>query len=275
MWLAVKILTVVTIAYAMLVAAAYLAQRHLMYFPETLRTQPADTGLTAVDEVLLKAPDGAYVIAWWAKATPGQPTLLYFHGNAGSLAFRAERIRRYQARGRGILMMSYRGYSGSTGKPSEAANVADALRAHDWLTVAGVPGHEIVLYGESLGSGVAVQVAAQRPVAGVVLDAPYTSVADVGAMAYPFLPVWLLLRDRYDSLAVIQKLSAPLLIVHGERDTIVPVEMGRRLHAAAVGPKQIMTFPLAGHADHYLYGSYEAINAWIDRIFSPSPARRD
>ena len=111
----------------------------------------------------------------WARARPGQPTLLYFHGNAGSLAFRSERIRHYQARGRGVFMMSYRGYSGSTGSPSESANVADALLAYTFLVDAGVAARDIILYGESLGTGVAVQVAAQKPVAGVVLDAPYTS----------------------------------------------------------------------------------------------------
>ncbi len=252
--------------YLLIVLAAYLGQRRLMYFPDGKRTAPAEAGLQDVEEVVLETGDGARVIAWWQRARPEQPTLLYFHGNAGSLALRAETFRRYQAFGRGIFMMSYRGYSGSTGSPSEAANVADAVLAYQRLVDAGVDPSDIILYGESLGSGVAVQLAAQRPVAGVILDAPYTSIVDVGAKAYPFLPVRLLMMDRYDSLSRIAKIEAPLLVLHGARDRVVPVDMGRAMHAAAPGPKELAIIPLAGHNDHHLHGSMAVTNAWIDRL---------
>ena len=157
-------------------------------------------GLTGVEERVLKTPDGARVVAWYGKARPGQPTLLYFHGNAGSLADRAARIHRFMGEGWGVYMMTYRGYGGGTGSPSETANVADARLAYGALVQEGVDPASIILYGESLGTGVAVRLATERPAAGLILDAPYTSIVEIAAQAYSYLPVRYLLhgplRDR-------------------------------------------------------------------------------
>jgi len=248
-----------------LVVVAWSQQRILMYVPDPTRVDPKLAGLPEVTEITLETPDGAKLIAWYGPAQPGQPTLLYFHGNAGNLASRAGRVGEYMAKGRGILMMSYRGYSGSTGKPTEARNMADAELAYQWLIQRGIKPEEIVLYGESLGSGVAVQLAAKKSVGGVLLDAPYTSIAEVGARIYPFLPVRALILDRYDSLSRIDKINAPLLIIHGELDNLIPIEMGRKLFAEAKAPKEFAEIAGAGHADHYLYGSYDVTHAWLDR----------
>jgi fermentation-respiration switch protein FrsA (DUF1100 family) len=180
-------------------------------------------GLPDVSERIIPTPDGEKLIAWYGKAKPGQPTLLYFHGNGGALEFRSASIRRYLDRGRGMFMMSYRGYSGSTGSPSETANVADAKLAYDALLKEGVRPENIILYGESLGSGVAVQVAAEKKVEGVILDSPFTSIAALAADLYPWLPVNLLLKDRYDSILHVRDVHVPVFIVHGEADDIVPV----------------------------------------------------
>ncbi|HXF53061.1 MAG TPA: alpha/beta hydrolase [Hyphomicrobiaceae bacterium] len=244
-------------------AAVWLGQRRLIYFPSTARIAPESVGLAGVTEQVLDTPDGNRLICWWSRAASGEPTLLYFHGNGGSLAERADRIRFFRDHGIGMFIMSYRGYGGSTGSPSEAANVADAKLAHDWLLRSGVSPERLVLYGESLGSGVAVQVALKKPVAGVILDAPYTSIADLGAEVYPFLPVRLLLWDRYNTIDHIARLKAPLLVLHGERDRTVPLEMGKRVFEAAAGPKRLATFPAAGHSDHNYYGSYEVVLAWL------------
>lgn len=244
----------------------FFSQRALMYFPDPQRTDPKSIGLDEVQERIIDTDEGARVIAWYVPARPGNPTLLYFHGNAGSLETRSERIRKYAARGRGIYMMSYRGYAGSTGKPSEAANVADAKRAYDDLVSLGVSADEIIVYGESLGSGVAVQVAADKHAAGLILDAPYTSIVDVAASQYPWLPVRPMLLDRYESTRYIASVRAPLLIVHGENDEVIPVAMGRALFKKANEPKTLAVLPGAGHADHYMFGSYEAINAWLDKL---------
>ena len=133
-----------------------------------------------------------------------------------------------------------------------------------WLLEQGVKAADIILYGESLGSGVAVQLAASQPVGGVILDAPYTSIADVGARIYPYLPVQALILDRYDNLSRIDRINSPLLIVHGDQDTLIPIAMGRELHKRAAEPKQFSPIAGGGHADHHLFGSYDVIHAWID-----------
>jgi hypothetical protein len=163
-------------------------------------------------------------------------------------------------------MPSYRSYSGSTGSPTERANVADAKLAYEALRKDGIAPDDIILYGESLGSGVAVQVAAEKRVGGIVLDAPYTSIVDVAAGAYPFLPVRPFMIDRYDTMRYLRDVKAPLLVVHGEDDEVIPVTMGRAVYAAANGPKEIVTFPGAGHSDHHLHGSAEEIFRWIEAL---------
>ncbi len=262
-----KLLLFLAVAYLTVALAMLFGQRKLVYVPDqTGRIDPAAVGLAGVRELTIDSGENARAIAWYSKAAPGQPTLLYFHGNAGSLSSRSERIRKYRDKGRGILMMSYRGYSGGTGSPSEDANVADAKRAYDLLTGDGVRAADIIIYGESLGSGVAVQVAVAKPAAGLILDAPYTSLADLAAGHYPWLPVRGMLFDRYESARHIKSVHAPLLIVHGERDTTIPVAMGKALYDAANAPKQIEIIAGAGHADHYMFGSYDVINAWIDGV---------
>jgi fermentation-respiration switch protein FrsA (DUF1100 family) len=264
--LLVKLLIGSATLYALVAIGAFFGQRALMYVPDRRHITPAQIQLAGIEEVVLKTPDGERVFAWYGRARPGEPTILYFHGNGGSLANRSERIAKYLARGRGMFMMTYRGYGGSSGRPSERANVADALLAYDTLVARGVPAKDIVLYGESIGSGVAVQVAAQRSVAGVILDAPYTSIVDVAALAYPFLPVRPFLLDRYETMTHLPRVTAPMLVIHGERDTIIPVEMGRAVAAAAKGPARLVTFPNAGHVDHHLHGSFEAVQDWLDDL---------
>jgi fermentation-respiration switch protein FrsA (DUF1100 family) len=250
--------------YGLLVLATYLLQRRLIYFPDTQRISPASVNLPDVEERTLQTPDGEKVLVWYGRAKPGYPTLLYFHGNAGSFEFRQERIRRYMARGIGMYMMTYRGFGGSTGVPSERANVADARLAYDSLRADGVAAEDIIVYGESLGSGIAVQIAAEKPVGGIILDAPYTSLVDVAETVYPYLPARLLMTDRYETLTYIGRVTAPLLILQGERDEIVPISMGRAVFAAANEPKTMKTFPEAGHSDHWNFGSYDAAYAWLD-----------
>jgi len=190
--------------------------------------------------------------------------ILYFHGNAANAANRAEKIERIIASGFGIFYLNNRGYGGSDGRPTEEANIADALAAYDHLIARGVPAERIVAYGESLGSGQAVPLAAQRRVAAVVLEAPLTSTVDVGRRVYFWLPLRWLVVDRYDNERNIRAVTAPVLILHGERDSIVPVEMGRRLYDAAKEPKRIELFPRAGHNDLFDHGAWEKARAFLE-----------
>jgi len=271
----VKLALFLAAVYGLIAIAAFVAQRKLMYFPDSTRVAPSNFALTGVEERVLAAPDGTRLIAWYARARPGRPTLLYFHGNAGNLANRSERVRKYTVRGIGVFMLSYRGYSGSTGRPSERANVADAKLAYEALRKEGVAPEDIILYGESLGSGIAVQLAAEKPVGGLILDAPYTSIVDVAASAYPFLPVRGFMFDRYETMRYLADVHAALLVIHGEDDEIIPVAMGRAVYAAANGPKELVTFPGAGHSDHHLYGSGEEVFRWIDAIAGDAARPRE
>ena len=264
----IKIALGAAAVYGVVGLAAYLGQRKLMYFPDIARTPPAAAGLSGVEERVLKTPDGERIIAWYGRARPGRPTLLYFHGNGGSLAIRAPRIARFMDQGWGVYMMTYRGYGGSSGSPTEVANVADARLAYAALAKEGVPPSSIVVYGESLGSGIAVRIAAEQPVAGVILDAPYTSIVDLAAQAYPFLPVRLFLIDRYETTRHIAGIEAPLLILHGEHDGVVPVAMGRELARLAPEPKRLVIFPNGSHSDLYINGNnaIDAVRAWIGSL---------
>ncbi len=261
-----KILFYIALAYLAIVAVAYFAQRKFTYFPNAARVAPAAAGLQGFREVELPTPDGARLVAWYAPAPPGAPTILYFHGNGGGLANRAGRFGRYQNAGFGIFAISYRGYSGSTGSPTEAHNIADARLAYDYLIKQSLKPSDIILFGESLGSGVAVQTAAAVPVAGVILDAPYTSVVEVGAKAYPILPLNWLMVDRYQSDKYIAAINAPLLILHGTRDQVIPIEMGQRMYALARDPKRIVVFPEGRHVDLDNYGAVDVVKEWIDTL---------
>ncbi len=242
-----------------------LTQRRLLYFPDTQRVAPEQTGLAGVTEVTIATADGERLVAWWSPPKPGKPIVLYFHGNGGNIAIRAGRLALFQEAGFGALLVSYRGYGGSTGSPSETALVADARLAFDWLA-AKAPTHPIVVFGESLGTGVAVQLAITRPVAGVVLDSPFTSLPDVAARSFPYLPVHWLMWDRLDSLSVIAKLRAPLFIVHGERDGLIPISQSQALFAAAPEPKTYLRLPGAGHVVPMRDGAWPAVRTFIDRL---------
>lgn len=251
--------------YAAVVLAAWLIQTRLVYFPDPTRIDPRQLGLAAVEERWLTALDGTRVIVWHAPARPGQPTLLYFHGNGGNLANRASIIRRYMSEGVGVYMMSYRGYSGSGGTPSEAANVRDARLAYGDLRSLGVASNRIVLYGESLGTGIAARLATEEPAAALILEAPYTSIVDIGAQQFPFLPARWIMTERYETTLLVGRVRMPLLVVHGEADRIIPVEMGRAVFASAQqsSAKRLVTLPGAGHNNHDRYGSFEAIMSFL------------
>lgn len=255
--------------FAIVVAAAWLGQRRLLYFPDTRRTQPAEVGLKGVEEHEIRAPDDAFTLAWWGRATSGKPTLVYYHGNAAGLAAREPRITWAMREGWGMFMMSYRGFSGAPGHPTEADNIADALRAFDWLEARGVRRGDMILYGESLGTGVATQVAVARPgVRGLVLDAPYTSAVDVGKRRYPFLPVEWAMRDRYETNRYIARVNTPLLILHGARDAVIPIEMGREISRLAKVPKHLIEYPNGGHLDLFINGNdaFRDLKRWIDDL---------
>lgn len=225
----------------------YVNQRNYQYFPSHQGLSAAAAGLSGAVDLRLETEDGETLQAWYAAARPGLPTILYLHGNGGEIAGRAERFAAYQAQGFGVLFVSYRGFGASTGSPSEPGLVNDARAAYDWLIAQGVSPEAIVLVGESLGSGVAVQLAAERTVGAVALEAPYFSAADIASSTYWWLPVRLLMKDKFDSFAYIGKVQAPLLIIHGDQDDIIPLGEGQKLFASANEPKHMLVIPGGTH----------------------------
>jgi pimeloyl-ACP methyl ester carboxylesterase len=224
------------------------------------------TGLNGVKEVELTGADDVALIAWHAPAKDDKPTILYFHGNGANAASRAPKIQRIRERGLGVFYLNNRGYGGSGGLPTEKDNVADAIAAYDHLIGLGVPAAKIVAYGESLGSGQAVRLATARPVAAVVLEAPLTSTIDVARSTYFWLPLGLLITDKYNNERNIRSVAAPVLILHGEQDGVIPVEMGRRVYGAANQPKRIELFPQATHDDLFDHGAWEKTRVFVDSL---------
>jgi len=179
--------------------------------------------------------------------------VLYLHGNGASLRWRLDRFRALTADGTGLVGLSYRGYGGSSGTPTEAGLIKDAEAAYAFTAARYAPAR-IVLWGESLGSGVAVALAAEKPVGHVVLQSPFTSAAEVGAQRYWFAPVRLLMKDQFRSDLRIGKVTAPVLVLHGDRDTVVPFALGERLYGLIKAPKRFVGFPGAGHNDLGIVG---------------------
>jgi fermentation-respiration switch protein FrsA (DUF1100 family) len=254
------------VGYVGVVAVLYVVQRALMYFPDTERIPPAAAGLPAAQEILLDTADGERLIAWHVPPRGDRPVVLYLHGNGGALSHRAERFRALTADGTGLVAVDYRGYGGSSGRPSEAGLLIDAETAYAFAA-ARYPVVRIAVWGESLGTGVAVALAAERPIGRLVLEAPFTSAADLAARRYPVVPVRWLMKDQFRSDLRIAAVAAPLLVLHGARDTIVPIEYGERLFGLAREPKRLVRFPQGEHEDLDRFGALATVKTFLDDHF--------
>lgn len=243
------LLKIAVFAYVIIILLLFFLQRNYIYFPTRGMESPEHYGAAGFRPVLLRTADNIQLTAWLHDPQPGYPTIIYFHGNAGHLGFRVPKYQALANGGYGVLALSYRGFGSSEGTPSEKGLYADARTAiHYALGELSLPIDHILLYGESLGSGVAVQMATEYPVAGLILEAPYTSVLRRGQAMFPrIIPVTLLLKDRFDSIGKIAQVKAPLLLFHGEQDKVIPVSDGRELLAAANEPKEGLFFPEVDH----------------------------
>ena len=256
--------------YVAIVAALYAFQRALLYpIPQTGRTAPAAAGFAEAQEVIVTTRDGEKVIVWHVPPKSGRPVVIFFHGNGEVLAWRVQRFRALIADGTGLVAVSFRGYGGSTGAPTEQGLLEDGAAAYGFTAAAYAP-ERIVPWGYSLGSGVAVAIATAQPVGGLILEAPYTSITDIAASAYPLFPVRWLLRDRFHSDERIGRLTAPLLVMHGERDAVIAAAFGRRLYELAPGRKRFVAFERGTHVDLDEQGAVAEARAFLNEI-----ARKD
>ena len=234
-------------------------QRRLIYFP-TRGPLPAAAAVSPNGrDVVLRTADGVRLGAWYFPGH-GDVAMLVCNGNAGDRSMRTGLATALNRMGFSVLLFDYRGYGGNQGRPSENGLTADAQAAQAWL-VAHHDADRMVYFGESLGAAVAVGLAVQRPPAALVLRSPFTSLADVGAVHYPWLPVGRVLLDRYPSIDRIASVEAPVLVIAGDRDDIVPPALSERLYEAAPRPKRFVLVPGAGHNDAELVDGHQMLTA--------------
>jgi fermentation-respiration switch protein FrsA (DUF1100 family) len=243
--------------------ALFLLQRSFLFpIPPVGRTAPAAAGFPDAEEHVLTTSDGEKIILWHVPAKPGHPVVLYFHGNGDFLAGFFGRFRELIADGTGIVAVSYRGYAGSSGSPSEQGLLRDAAAAYGFAA-ARYGADRIVAWGFSLGTGVAVALAADEPVGKLILEAPFTSTADVAAPLFWYMPVRRLMRDPFRSDQRIARVRVPLLVMHGTNDPVIPISLGERLFALAHEPKRFVAFPGGGHENLGNFGAIETARQFI------------
>lgn len=249
-WLVLPALAVI-LAYGGLCTWFWLHQREFLYAPGGTLATPEAFGLADVSVVRIATADGERIVGWWKPpASPGAGVVLYLRGTPGALADYAPYVMPdLEKAGLGALAIDYRGFGGSTGTPSEAGIRLDTQAAFDFIREA-APRSKIAVFGQSFGTGPAVTLAADRPVAGLLLDAPYASILRLfETEAPPILPYRWLLTDQYNSLVTIGRVTAPVLILHGTADATIPIAEARRLYAAARQPKQMIEVAGAGHTE--------------------------
>jgi uncharacterized protein len=260
----VKWIVMLTIGgYVAIVSILYLAQRRFVFVPpQAVHPTPDFAGWPEAEETVIDTADGERVIVWQTPPRGGKPVVLYFHGNGEIVASRAPRHRQMAADGTGVVALSYRGYMGSTGNPTEEGLLRDAEAAWQFVT-SRWPSNPVVLWGHSLGSGVAVGLAARHPVAKVILEAPFSSTVDVAALRFPFVPVQWLMRDQFRSDLRIDAVRVPLLIMHGDQDWVIPINLGERLFELAHEPKRFVRFPGGNHVDLDRFGAIAVAQRFV------------
>jgi pimeloyl-ACP methyl ester carboxylesterase len=232
-----------TCAYLAIGAALFGCQRDLLYFPDTALADPVDVGLPNAMLEHLKTSDGEDIVVWWiSPRVSGKPVFIYFHGNGGNLSYRSQRFSLLSADGAGVMAVSWRGYGGSTGSPTEDGLMADARAAYASVRQRVDP-RQIVLVGESLGAGVAVKLAAEVPVAALILDSAYSSISDVAADKFPWLPVRWLIQDEFRADLAARTVHVPVFQVHCTDDPVIPLVFGRRLHQLFPNRRDLIEVP--------------------------------
>lgn len=255
-------LVTLLLATVLLLVLLWVFQRRLIYLPLALPVPPAGTVLPGSEELVFRTEDGLELGGWFLPAGEGdaRAAVLVFNGNAGHRAFRAPLAAALSRVGFSVLLFDYRGYGGNRGSPSEAGLAADARAAQAYLASRpDVDPGRMVYFGESLGAAVAVALAAERPPLALILRSPFTSLAEVGSLHYRYLPVRQLLLDRYPAIDQIARVSAPVLVVAGERDGIIPAAHSRRLFEAVPGRKRLALIPGVDHNDFELLAGEDLI----------------
>ena len=259
-----SIVGLVVLIYLTITFVLYYSQRSLLYHPSE-NNYSGDKLIVPIDKVKILTDDNIELVAWHHKKNDNYKTILFLHGNAGSLENRIHKINHFNDMDVNFLIVAWRGFSGNKGKPTENGLYIDAKSAVKWLKNKGVNEEEIIIYGESLGTGVGTEIAQNKNFAGIILESPFTSMVDAGADKYPIFPIRLLLKDKYESYKKIKNIKSPILIMHGEVDKIVPFWMGKKMYELANEPKYSY-FPK--YDDHMMEYNENLLNVLKDFIQS-------
>ena len=261
----IHILLIFVLIYFFILISTYIFQRNLLYHP-TEDNYSGDQILVSIEEVKINTQDGIELMSWYHnKNVNNYKTILFLHGNAGSLENRIHKINHFKDMNVNFLLVAWRGFSGNKGTPTEKGLYEDAESAVRWLKSKGVRENNIIVYGESLGTGVATEIAQNKNFAGIILESPFTSMIDAGKDKYPYLPVRLLLKDRYESNKKIKNINSPILIMHGKVDNIVPFHMGKKMYELANEPKYSY---FSEYDDHMMEYNEKLLKALKDFISS-------
>ena len=251
--------------YLVITLFLYFFQRMLLYYP-IASNYSGDRLVVLIEKVKIKTKDNIELLSWYHKKNINDyKTILFLHGNAGTLEDRIHKINHFKDIDINFLLLSWRGFSGNNGDPSEKGIYEDARSAVRWLKNKGIVEKNIIIYGESLGTGAAVEIAQNNDFAGVILESPFTSMIDAGKTKYPFFPVRLLLKDKYESDKKIKNIKSPILIMHGEVDRIVPFWMGEKMYKLANEPKYSH---FSKYDDHMMEYNEKLLNKLKEFIYS-------
>ncbi len=266
-----SVLFIVITAWLALVILIYFFQARLVFYPyRDLGQTPADIKLD-YEELSLQGPDAVAIHGWWLPVKNARATLLFLHGNAGNISHRLDSLKIFHDLGLSTLIIDYRGYGKSQGKPSEQGTYLDAMTAWRYLTEdRNIRPDQIIIFGRSLGGAVATWLAANSAAGGLILESTFTSIADVGRQYYPYLPVNTLARIHYPSIDRIDKINSPLLAIHSREDEIIPFRLGKALYDKAAEPKYFLEIE-GGHNGGFLHSGrrYSAgLSAFIDTVMA-------
>ena len=233
----INTIVILILFYVLLLISVFIFQRKLLYHPNFSNHVTGDGLIHSIEKINIKTEDNIDLKGWFHLKDLKKKTILFFHGNAGTLDNRIYKLNFLGNLDINFLIIAWRGYSGSSGKPTEPGLYQDAKSAVSWLNLKGIAEKNIILYGESLGTAVAVEIGQNKDFAGIILEAPFTSMVDLGQKYYPFFPVRFLLKDKYESKNKIKNLKSPVLVLHGRKDKIVPFYMGEKIFEMANSPK--------------------------------------
>ena len=260
------ILSIFVLIYILILLSIYIFQRNLLYHPSE-NNYYGDKITVSVEKIKIKTKDNIDLIAWYHKKNLNEyKTILFLHGNAGSLENRIHKINHFKDININFLIVAWRGFSGNKGKPTEDGLYEDARSSVRWLKTKGVDEKNLIIYGESLGTGIATEIAQNKNFAGVILESPFTSMIDAAKNKYPFLPVRFLLKDKYESDKKIKNIKSPILVMHGKIDNIVPFYMGKKIYELANNPKYSYFSEYDDHMMEYNEKLLKALRDFIDSL---------